>query len=171
MEILNYKGFEITLDTSNGKFTGDGATRRNGKEFESTSLNSLKKKINDFVKENQSFGTFKVRNSAKGEFYNIKKLKDVTVVKGVTSNRRLTVEKPDGKTGTIGKYDINSLVLYNEEDNEIIDTAIAMLRKADKIYDEAKKRVKEVLNKIEEKPLVDFLKESNIDVEMRERGW
>ena len=171
MNIETYKGFEITLDTSTGKFTGDGATSRMGKEFESTSLKTLKKKINDFIKENQSFGAFKVRPKSEGNTWDLKKLKDLTTVKGVTSNKRLTIEKPDGRSATIGKHDINRYVIYNEEHNSFIDKALKIKAESDDAVKIANDKIKALLGRLEEKPLTEFLKEAGIEVDMDERGW
>lgn len=171
MVIETYKGFEITLDTSTGKFTGDGATSRSNSEFESTSLKTIKTKINTFIKENQSFGEFKVRRSASGNLYDLRKLKQTTLIKGVTSNKRLTMETPEGKSGTIGKYDIDNFVIYNEDDDKIIDSAIELDRELKEIQSKFNIRIKGILSEIKEVSLKDFLIQEGIEVDMRDRGY
>jgi len=171
MDVLNYKGFEITLDTSTGKFTADGATRRNKSEFEGTTLNGVKKKINDFIKENAAFGAFHVRPKYEKGGWDLDKLKKIVTIKGITSNKRLTIQDYDGKTGTIGSYDINRYVIYNEKDNEVIDNCLNIKKEKrdfDKICDD---KIDKLMSTVTEIKLSDFIKEAGIEVDMNERGY
>ena len=58
--IENYKGFEISFDTYNEKFTFS----INDDNFSKLSYSACKTKINSYLKENQNFKSFKVRRKS-----------------------------------------------------------------------------------------------------------
>lgn len=170
MEIETYKGFVITLDVNSGKFCAD-FSRRNGSEIESTSLKSIRTKINEFIKENQNFGEFKIRPHFSGSYYKVHELLEPIIVKGLTANKRLAVTNHDGKSYTFGKYDINRYVMYSEKDSVHIKKCIKLYEELASYTQDYNKLMAEEMSKITEVPLIDFLKTEGISTNEDDRGW
>ena len=167
MEITNHKGFQIDLDTTSGKFSAERTIGYRGMNnfptLESTSLKTIKQKINNFIKENSQFGSFKIiRTPDSG--HNLRYSLDIVDVVGLSANNRLMIRKGDEKSSSLSGYDVGSYVLYNEANQRVIADVIAKLKVAYDKYHAEEAEINTPLAKLKTMPLVDFLKKENIEV-------
>jgi len=117
--IENYRGFEIWFDTELESFQCDIDDSRSVKK----SYPALKKFIDDYVKENNSFKVIRVEpNPVKNRYTSAKVVKIV----GVRKDGRFIGELANGEKVQVSDYDLEAYILKDER-NEPFIKALAEL--------------------------------------------
>lgn len=105
-KVDTYKGFEIYFDTDNSEFIIEGEDSKEVKR----SYNACKKYINDFIKENKLFGTFKIIKLPNKRYRGQQDLLEITVV-GIHANGNFLCERADGEKFQLAKYNYDDYCL------------------------------------------------------------
>jgi len=108
IKIENYRGFEIYFDNSNETFNCLIDDSNNVKK----SYSSIKKVIDDFVKESLNFEPFMVETNM-GE--------SVTKIIGIRKDNRFITENAAGEKGQMSEYYENSFYLINDDNKPIYE--------------------------------------------------
>lgn len=149
-EVDNYRGWEITFDTDKESFTAYSNTHDS--EVEKPSYASIKKYIDDFLKDNQNFKPFMVEYDPTG--YSSRE-KSVKVI-GLRKDNAFVGEDENGKKFQIGKYEEDSYILAVPENVAVVAEYKRLLDEADKYRDLAKKYIEKNLKR---KTLLEIKKE------------
>jgi hypothetical protein len=104
--IETYRGYEISFDSSSEEFYCLSDTYDN--DFRSKSFSALKKKVDDFLKENQAFKPFVV-SKITGEKARIV---------GIRKDNRFIIEGPNGEKDQLSRYDEHQWFIYKPEQEE-----------------------------------------------------
>jgi hypothetical protein len=127
-EIDKYRGWEIYFDTDIEKFTA--YSNVHDREIEKGSYPTVKKGIDDFIKENETFRPFIITPLPGG--YG----KGGTVV-GLRKDNVLIYEDKDGKKHQLSNYDENNFMLYNEKNDVVLAKYDQLISEANRIRTEA----------------------------------
>ena len=128
--IEDYRGFEIYFETENSKFQCI-ATEDSTKE--SHSFDAVKKFVDDYKKQNETFKPFEIATNPK-ELYsselNVKK------VIGIRKDGRFVCEGIDGNKEQISDWDLKRYVLLDESNKQFFSELLEMLNKHEKLKKE-----------------------------------
>jgi hypothetical protein len=112
--IENYRGFEILFDTNHERFQCI-ITEDHTKE--SKSYPAVKKFIDEYMKDNQSFKPFYIE-SIPGSYNDRGTLKIV----GIRKDKRFITEDKNGNKGQVSEYDLDKSMLKKECNQSIIES-------------------------------------------------
>lgn len=107
--IETYRGFDIKFNTDSVKFEcilGESNDNRSSIAFP-----SIKKMIDEFLKQNNDFKSFRVVPHPKSMW----KTQGATIL-GIRKDGRLTAENDGGKF-QLSNYDMEQYIIYKEEDD------------------------------------------------------
>ncbi len=130
-EVDNYRGWEIFFDTDTEKFTA--YSNSHDTEIEKGSYSSIKKGIDEFIKENETFKTFYAEPTPGQLMYNGKKIKVI----GIRKDGIFIYEDVNGKKRQLSKYDESRFMLINPENEAVLKKYNEMKTEADLLRDEA----------------------------------
>lgn len=150
--IENYRGIEIYFDTDNEKFQcviTEDSTK------ESQSFSSIKKYIDDYKKENQSFKPFYV--VASPTVYGYVKNKKLKVI-GQRKDGKFIYENEKGEKGSVSIHDEKDYVLEFQENEEFFKELNDLNEKIEKQRIEDNAKEKEIISKMNLTTLADFKK-------------
>ena len=150
-EVDKYRGWAISFSTEDEKFIA--YSNVHDKEVEKGSYTTIKKFIDDFIKENQAFKPFYVESSP--DSYMFRQTKHLKII-GIRKDGIFVSEDKDGKKTTISKYDEMGLMLVNPKNKPTIAKYNTMMAESQKIADEAKEYL---MNNVIIKKLEDYRKE------------
>jgi hypothetical protein len=111
--IENYRGFDVEFDTDYEKFQCV-ITEETSKE--SVSFKSIKKFIDDYKKENQSFNPFKIV-SHPNKYSN-----EIFTVIGRRKDGKFIIQDEQGETKQLSSWNEDDYMLFNSKNEEILDT-------------------------------------------------
>jgi len=149
--IEKYRGFDINFDTNNAKFTClvDDENLKS-----STSYPAMKKYIDDYLKDNNTFAPFWIETDPKNG-YSYNKYQVI----GIAKDKGLITIDAEGNKGKLSKYSESDYVVSDP----INDGHINELHKLKKQYDEYRynygKSRKEILSRMETVNLKDYKNE------------
>lgn len=147
--IKKYRGWEISFDYNKESF--ECYSNQYDESETKKSFSSVKKWIDDFLKDNQTFKPFFIELKPKSHSYNQAKIKII----GIRKDNRFIYEDEKGVKCQLSDYKEKDYVIYDYENEKykeqamIIDEEIEVLRL----------KRNEVLNKITGVELVDYKKE------------
>ena len=131
--IENYRGFEINFDNETELFS---CSIDSGYKKGSKSYSSIKKYVDDYIKDNTEFKPFKAVNIDNGELIN---------VIGIRKDGRFNYEDSKGKKHQLSDYHEKYYIVYKPE---IHDQHFATLAYLKVLKDEAVKAVNDCINSI-----------------------
>lgn len=144
IDIETYRGFEITFDTNNGKFSAWSDTFDD--EFTEPSFASVKKGIDDYIKKNNEFRPFKIQ-----QLYDygsrIQRIDPPIRVVGIRKDKQLVIEV-EGKKKQLSKYDTEKYVIYNPANDKIAEELKAFKKREKETIDKLNSEEKEILSKV-----------------------
>lgn len=120
--IENYRGYNITFDTSAEKFECV-CTENDSKE--SSSFAAVKKFIDEFKKANQDFKPFWVERIPGTFGYEPKKLKVI----GIRKDKRFIVETEDNKQEQLSDYNLKDYMIIKPENKEVLNKLDMLAKK------------------------------------------
>lgn len=147
IEIENYRGYEIRFNTDRETFVCDIDDERSVKK----SFSAIKKFIDDFIKENNTFKEFKIIRAIDGSWgkYGI-----ITII-GIRKDGRLIGQQGEDKF-QMSDYDLSYYVLYDPKNDSIRDD----LKKLDDEFEDFRKeyisKKKYLQSKVNEVSLKDY---------------
>ena len=141
--IEKYRGFEINFDNEAEVFVTVMTHKERGEYGkESKSYAAVKKAVDDFIKENQTFEPFKVRLTPKNYGYSSKP-RFIEII-GVRKDGYFIGQNPKGERVHISEYDENDYILDTPE----LDAKYAKIAILELEVDEAIKKVSDAENDI-----------------------
>lgn len=153
IEIENYKGFEIRFNTEKETFVCDIDDPKSVKK----SYSALKKFINEFVKDNQTFKPIHLIRDPNDVFT---KGKEITIT-GKRQDGRL-IYKEDGKQRQLSQYDEKRYILkleantqYLKELDELAEERIILLKNLSE-------RAVQISSKLDKITLEEYRKQTGI---------
>jgi len=154
-EVDNYRGWEIFFDTESEKFTA--YSNEHDKDIEKGSYSTIKKSIDDFIKENDVFKPFMIEPTPSYRIYNRKETHFKII--GVRKDGRFIYEDKDGKKHQLSEY--------HEKDYMVVDPAnVPVLKRYDELKAYAEKLRLEaddyLKTNLKMKTIADIRKEKNI---------
>lgn len=111
--IDNYRGFDIEFDTDYEKFQ---CVITEDTSKESVSFKSIKKFIDDYKKENQSFKPFKIVPHP-NEYSN-----EIFTVVGRRKDGKFIIQNEHGESKQLSSWNEDDYMLFSIKNEEILDT-------------------------------------------------
>lgn len=134
IEIENYRGWDISFDTDNEEFFGYSNKYDQGKERKT--LSSVRKYIDEFIKDNQHFVPVWVERIPVGWSGPTKKIK----LLGIRKDGKFVFENQKGEKEQLSTSDEKYYVVYNPE-NEKYWLKIKEIEEEETILKQQKKEV------------------------------
>jgi hypothetical protein len=147
-EVDKYRGWDISFDTDKETFTAYSNVY--DREIVKMSYASVKKHIDDFIKDNQNFKPFYIVRAI-NIYTNLKRARVV----GLRKDGAFVAEKMDGEKFQVSKYDESSYVLETSEYEEINSE----YERLNLIAQQARKNVDDYIKTKTFKSLADYKKE------------
>lgn len=135
-EIDKYRGWEIYFDTSTEKFTA--YSNLHDDEIAKGSYSTIKKGIDDFIKENETFRPIIVVPSPDNAYRGQTKIKII----GIRKDNAFVYEDENGKKHQFSKYDEKSYILYNEKNDVVLAKFNELINESKRIREEANEYLK-----------------------------
>lgn len=145
--IENYRGFDVEFDTDYEKFQ---CVITEDTSKESVSFKSIKKFIDDYKKENQSFKPFKIVPHPK------KYSNEIFTVVGRRKDGKFIIQDEQGESKQLSSWNEEDYMLFNSKNEEILDT-INKERDYIKLkMKESTERVNQLISKLDIVTVKDF---------------
>lgn len=149
--IENYRGFEIWFDTELESFQCDIDDSRSIKK----SYSGLKKFIDEYLKENNTFKVLRVIPNPQNRRYGYEK---ITKVIGIRKDGRFIGETATGEKIQISDYDLDRVALFDEKNEPFIKLLNELNKEERDFMDLRNKKEKEILAKIQVVTLKEYKK-------------
>lgn len=148
--IENYRGFDIEFDTEKEIFISIISDKDENSKT-SSSYSSVKKYIDDYVKNNQTFKPFYIIKNPKQLFVPEKRIK----ITGIRKDGRFVGEDDKGNKTQISSYDESNFIIKNQ----INDYLLEELEQHEKMIEETRLKNNQKRNEIIGKMNIITLKE------------
>ena len=132
-EVDKYRGWEISFDTDTEKFTAYSNTHDS--EIGKGSYSSVKKGIDEFIKENDTFKPYFVVPTPDYRMYRKEQIKII----GIRKDGAFVYEDKDGKKHQLSKYDEKHYMLVHPDNAAVLKKYDEMKAAAEEIREEANK--------------------------------
>jgi len=137
--IEKYRGIEIEFDLDDSKFI---SVVTDGYEKESKSHKAVRKFIDDYKKENDTFKSFYVHGRPGG--YNV----EVFHIIGVRKDGAFLYEGYDKKKYKVSSYNEADLLLHNEANDKFLEELKQLNKEFDDYKKEYSKKRKDIIDKM-----------------------
>jgi len=137
-EVDKYRGWEISFDTETEKFTA--YSNLHDLEIEKGSYASVKKRIDEFVKENDTFKPYYIVPTPDHRMYFGK---DKIKIIGCRKDGVFVYEDNKGKKYQLSKYHEKHYMLYHPDNEAVLAHYDEMIAAAEDIRKEANKYLQE----------------------------
>lgn len=140
-EVDKYRGWEISFDTDTEKFTAYSSGHDS--EIEKGSYASVKKGIDEFIKENDTFRPYFVVPTPSYRMYrNNNRLKII----GLRKDGAFIYEDKDGKKHQLSKYDEKNYMLVHPDNDAVLKKYDEMIAESNRLRGVAEDYLKENCN-------------------------
>jgi hypothetical protein len=146
-EVDKYRGWEISFDTESEQFSAYSSIYDN--EIKKASYATIKKYIDDFIKDNNHFKPFEV-------WYKPGSEKGILTIIGIRKDMAFVAENKDGKKFQISKYEEDSIIIPSEKTKAVYEEYYRLKR----IAVQANKIASEYLEKNLTEPTIKQYKQS-----------
>jgi hypothetical protein len=139
-EVDNYRGWQIFFDTDTEKFTA--YSNIHDSEIEKGSYPAVKKGIDDFIKENETFKPITIVSTSAYRNYASHKNAKFKII-GIRKDGAFVYEDSQGKKHQLSKYDEKNYMLYDEKNDAVFAEYDKMKLEASRIIERANVYLKE----------------------------
>jgi len=155
--IENYRGIEIWFDTDNESFQCDIDDERSIKK----SYTALKKFIDDYLKENQTFKVIHIEPNPANYRYGSDKAIKVT---GVRKDGRFIGEDKDGNKMQITDYDLSNYMIKNSQNIEPLKQLEELKDERERLRISHNEQEKEIISRMVIVSLKDYKKSLQLKI-------
>ena len=148
IKIEDYRGWSIEFDNEKESFYCH--SEQYDRDETKKSYSSVKKFVDDFIKDNFSFPRTKMQSKPSSW-----KDREILTLVGIRKDERLVYEDEKGDKHQLSEYNEKDYILYSEENDKHYDYADKLQEKIDQLM----KEKKEILNNVIGVELVDFKKQ------------
>lgn len=148
IKIEDYRGWSIEFDTEKESFYCH--SEQYDRDETKKSYSSVKKFIDDFIKDNFSFPRIQIQSKPSSW-----KDRNILTLIGIRKDGRFIYEDKKGEKKQLSDCDEEDYILYSEENDKHYDYADKLKEKIDQLM----KEKKEILNNVIGVELVDFKKQ------------
>lgn len=144
IDIETYRGFEITFDTDDGKFSA--WADEYDTEFAKPSFKSVKKGIDDYIRKNNEFRPFKIQKiNTYGN--NVDTIQPPIRVIGIRKDNRFVVDV-GGKKEQLSDHTVSQYVVYNPQNDKVIEELKSFHNREKETTDALRAEKKEILGRV-----------------------
>lgn len=158
--IENYRNFEIYFDNEDEIFYT--VSDKYDSENKTKSYASIKKWIDDFIKDNNDFKPFFAIARIEGSLYVKNDAIKINVI-GITKAKKIIYINEKDEKQTLSKYDVSNYIFYEPENEPFYKELQELKEKEERERIENNDKRKEIVSKMKITPIKEWLEDYDIN--------